>query len=200
MQAKLLRVVQERTVVPVGDTRPRSVDIRFICATHRSLSDMVRAGTFREDLFFRLNVVVMNVPPLRERPGDILPLAQHFLDCQATLYSEQPKRLSDDAQAALLRHNWPGNVRELANVIEHAHVLSRGQIIDLPDLPDRLRTAPGAFGAPVSDLYLLDIERRTIAEALRRSRYNKAEASRLLGINIQRLNRRIEKLGIRLPD
>lgn len=200
MQAKLLRVVQERTVVPVGDTRPKSVDIRFICATHRNLSDMVRAGSFREDLYFRLNVVVMNVPPLRERPGDILPLARHFLDCQAMLYSEPSKQLTADAQAAMLRHSWPGNVRELANVIEHAHVLSHGDTIDLCDLPDRLRTPPGAFGAPVSDLYLLDIERRTIAEALRRSKYNKAVASRLLGINIQKLNRRIDRLGIRLRD
>jgi len=198
MQAKLLRVVQERRVVAVGDTRARPVDIRIICATHRDLSKMVREGAFREDLYFRLNVLVLQVPPLRERPGDVLPLARHFLALQAELYGELPRQLSSGASSALRRYHWPGNVRELANVIEHAHVLGVGAMVELSDLPDRLRAAPDeSFRANHSDLLLIDVERRTIAEALRRTKHNKAAASRLLGINIQRLNRRIHRLGIR---
>jgi transcriptional regulator with PAS, ATPase and Fis domain len=198
MQSKLLRVIQERYVVPVGATRPSFVDVRVVCATHRDLSDMVRLGTFRQDLFFRLNVVVLNMPPLRQRPMDVLPLARHFLRAQAELYGELPKSLAPDTANILQGYPWPGNVRELANVIEHAHVLAANDIIEVADLPERLRV--GSIDAQAgNDLYLLDVERRTIAEALRRAKFNKAAASRMLGINIQKLNRRIERLGIRLP-
>ena len=198
MQSKLLRVIQERYVVPVGDTRPHYVDVRIVCATHRDLGDMVRAGSFRQDLFFRLNVVVLNMPPLRERPMDVLPLAQHFLRAQAELYGETPKSLAPDTANVLQSYPWPGNVRELANVIEHAHVLAANNIIEIADLPERLRI--GSIDSHAgNDLHLLDVERRTIAEALRRTQFNKAAASRILGINIQKLNRRIERLGIRLP-
>jgi transcriptional regulator with PAS, ATPase and Fis domain len=199
MQSKLLRVIQERYVVPVGDTRPHPVDVRIICATHRDLSDMVRDGGFRQDLFFRLNVVVLQMPPLRERPGDVLPLARYFLDAQADLYSEPAKSLSPECADILQAYPWPGNVRELANVIEHAHVLAAGALIEVPDLPERLRVGSLDPTKHRGDLYLLDVERRTIAEALRRTKFNKAAASRMLGINIQKLNRRIERLGIRLP-
>jgi len=198
MQSKLLRVIQERYVVPVGDTRPHHVDVRVVCATHRNISDMVRDGSFRQDLFFRLNVVVLHMPPLRERPIDVLPLAQHFLRAQADLYSEPAKSLSPEAADVLQAYPWPGNVRELANVIEHAHVLAATNLIEVADLPERLRVG-SLDAARGGDLYLLDIERRTIAEALRRADFNKAAASRMLGINIQKLNRRIERLGIRLP-
>jgi len=126
LQAKLLRVLQERCVVPVGDTRARPVDVRVICATHRDLSAMVRLRTFREDLYFRLNVVVLRVPPLRERPEDVVPLAEHFLSVQADLYGETAKTLSPEASELLRLYAWPGNVRELSNVIEHAHVLASG--------------------------------------------------------------------------
>ncbi len=198
MQAKLLRVIQERYVVPVGDTRPHYVDVRIVCATHRDLGDMVRAGSFRQDLFFRLNVVVLNMPPLRQRPTDVLPLAQHFLRAQADLYGEAPKSLAPETADVLQGYPWPGNVRELANVIEHAHVLAASDLIEVADLPERLRI--GNIDAQAgNDLHLLDVERRTIAEALRRTQFNKAAASRILGINIQKLNRRIERLGIRLP-
>jgi transcriptional regulator with PAS, ATPase and Fis domain len=196
VQAKLLRVIQDRCVVPVGDTRPRPVDIRIICATHRNLSDMVRDGTFREDLYFRLNVVVLQVPPLRERSGDVIPLARHFLAQQAELYDEPVKQLSADASDALSRHRWPGNVRELANVIEHAHVLASSDTIQLRDLPERFATRCPDQSSTGSDLVLADVERRTIAEALRRTKHNKAAACRLLGIKIQRLGRRMGKLGI----
>jgi transcriptional regulator with PAS, ATPase and Fis domain len=199
LQAKLLRVLQERCVVPVGDTRARAVDIRVICATHRDLAAMVRLRTFREDLYFRLNVVVLHVPPLRERPDDVVPLARHFLAIQADLYDETPKTLSAEAADLLRRYPWPGNVRELANVIEHAHVLASAGTIRVSDLPDRLRQATEAAVATASDLRLIDVERRTIAEALQRTHFCKAAASRLLGINIQRLSRRISTLGIEFP-
>lgn len=198
MQAKLLRVIQERIVVPVGAGKPFPVDVRILCATHRNLSDMVREGSFREDLYFRLNVVVLQVPPLRERPADILPLARHFLASQAALYDETPREISEAAGQVLVNYAWPGNVRELANVMEHAHVLST-DVIDLPNLPERLRAAKSNPMQVGSDLLLQDIERRAIAEALRRTKFSKAAASRLLGINIQKLNRRIQRLGIHLP-
>lgn len=195
LQSKLLRVVQERRVTPVGDVKAYPVDVRVICATNRDIGAMVKAGEFREDLYFRLNVITLNVPPLRERPMDVVPLARHFLQQQAMLYGETPKRLSPDAREALLRYGWPGNVRELANAIEHAHVLASDAEISASDLPPRLTA--GALEAPLgSDLRLDELERRAIAEALRRTDGNKAAAARLLGLNIQKLNRHIQKLRV----
>jgi transcriptional regulator with PAS, ATPase and Fis domain len=213
MQAKLLRVLQERRVTPVGDTKSKPVDIRVLCATNRDLQAMVRAGTFREDLYYRLNVIVMQVPPLRARRDDVPALAQHFLQLQADVYDEPVKRLTAGAAELLSAYAWPGNVRELANVMEHAHVLSRDGQITADDLPPRLRgpavapsrTAPNSPARPGAmicprELHLATIERATIAEALRRTRNNKAAASRLLGINIQRLNRRIVSLDVTTGD
>jgi transcriptional regulator with PAS, ATPase and Fis domain len=175
LQAKLLRVIQERCVVPVGAAHAQPVDVRILAAT--------------------LNVVVTTLPPLRERPEDVLPLAEHFLQLQADLYDEPKRRLSPEAAACLQRYSWPGNVRGLANAMESAHVLAPGEEIRLADLPLRLQSAQGA-GATTSDLSLVEMERRLIREALRRTGNRKAPASRLLGINIQRLNRRIERLNI----
>jgi transcriptional regulator with PAS, ATPase and Fis domain len=197
LQAKLLRVIQERCVVPVGDAYAHPVNVRILCATHRDLPAMVKEGTFREDLFFRLNVVVTNLPPLRERSDDILPLANHFLETQADLYQEPRRRLSSEAAQALEIYRWPGNVRELSNAMEAAHVLAKGDNIELSDLPVRIQ-APRSTNEPASELCLAEVERRTIAEALRRTNSCKAAASRMLGINIQRLNRRIASLKIRV--
>lgn len=196
MQAKLLRMIQERAVTPVGDTQSHSVDVRFIAATNRDLATMVREGTFREDLYFRLNVISMNVPPLRERPTDVLPLARHFLQQQADLYGEQSKKLSPEARAALCDYSWPGNVRELANVIEHAHVLAGSDEIRSSDLPERLRSIRLAAQELGSDLRLVDLERRAFAEAMRRTKHNKAAAARLLGLNIQKFNRMLVKMKL----
>lgn len=198
MQAKLLRVIQERAVIPVGDTRGHPVDVRIVAATNRDLSAMVRQETFRQDLYFRLNVIVLTLPPLRERRSDFLSLANHFLKSQADLYGEPQRRLSPAAAEAIDQYAWPGNVRELANAMEHAHVLARGSTIELSDLPPRMQSQT-LEQSIASDLYLPAIERRTIAEALRRTNYQKAAASRLLGINVQRLNRRIAHLKIPLP-
>jgi transcriptional regulator with PAS, ATPase and Fis domain len=198
LQSKFLRVIQERCVVPVGDVRPIPVDIRVVSATNRSLDAMVRDGSFRQDLFFRLNVVVLKLPPLRERDSDVIPLAEHFLKTQADLYAEPCKRVSPEAAMLLQDYAWPGNVRELSNVMEHAHVIASGDEITVADLPPRLQAATQA--EPTDDLSLLDVERCAIAKALRKANFNKTAAARLLGINIQRLNRRITRLGIRLPD
>ena len=198
-QAKLLRLLQERCVTPVGQSRPVPVDVRVVCATHRDLEQMVRDGTFRQDLYYRLAIVTLTVPPLRERPGDVRPLAEHFLSAQAALYGEPVKTLSPPAAAALAAHGWPGNVRELANAMERAHVLAAGDVVQIEDLPPAVtKSAPRQTAAP-AELCLEAMERRTIREALRRSHGRKTEACRLLGINLQRLNRRIDKLRIDLP-
>jgi transcriptional regulator with PAS, ATPase and Fis domain len=198
LQAKLLRVLQEKCVVPVGDFRARPVDIRVISATNKQLDGMVREGAFRQDLFFRLNVVVLKLPPLRERRADIIPLAEHFLKTQADLYGESVKHLAPQTISLLQEYGWPGNVRELANVMEHAHVIAAGSQVTLDDLPPRLQAA-GGLDTP-EDLSLQDVERCTIAQALKKMNFNKAAAARLLGINIQRLNRRIIRLNIRVPE
>ena len=198
LQAKLLRVLQEKCVIPVGDFRARPVDLRVISATNKQLDGMVREGAFRQDLFFRLNVVVLKLPALRERRQDIIPLAEHFLKTQAELYAEPVKHLAPETITLLREYGWPGNVRELANVMEHAHVIATGSQVALADLPPRLQSA-GGVESP-EDLTLQDIERCTIAKALKKMSFNKAAAARLLGINIQRLNRRIVRLNIRVPE
>jgi transcriptional regulator with PAS, ATPase and Fis domain len=195
MQAKLLRVIQERCVVPVGDAHARPVDVRIVAATHRDLAAMVRAGTFRQDLYFRLNIVVLTLPPLRERPEDTPLLADHFLQAQADLYEEPKQQLSDEAILAMQRYSWPGNVRELANAMEAAHVLASGDAVQVDDLPARLQS-PSSEDEPSSDLCLAELERRAIIEALRRTGHCKAAAGRLLGINVQRLKRRMSRLQV----
>jgi len=196
-QAKLLRVLQERRVTPVGETRSYPCDVRVITATHRDLRAMVAGGAFRQDLFFRLNVVSLYLPPLRERREDILPLAHHFLATQAAGYGEERKTLSRDAARALEEYAWPGNVREMANVMEQVHVLTAGREISRAELPAEIRQpAKAAVALPGGELRLESLERAAIEEAMRRTRCNKAAAARLLGINIQRLNRRIARLRI----
>ncbi|MDP9175218.1 MAG: sigma 54-interacting transcriptional regulator [Planctomycetota bacterium] len=200
LQAKLLRVIQERQVVPVGDTNPRPVDIRIICATHRDLSAMVADGTFRHDLYYRLHVICLHLPPLRERIADMFPLAAHFLKKLAVRSGEMPKKLSIQALESLCRYHWPGNIRELFNVLEHSFVLSENStIIELTDLPPML-TGTGFRGPTATDLNLDNVERRAIMEALKRTRNNRANAARLLGIEPRRLNRRIDALGIPFPE
>ncbi|MCC6240307.1 MAG: sigma 54-interacting transcriptional regulator [Phycisphaerales bacterium] len=200
MQAKLLRVLQERLVTPVGSSKRYPVNVRFVAATNRSLLDMVDAGTFRADLFYRLNVVSLHVPPLRRRPQDIIPLVEYFIDQQARLYDERPCMLSPEASEALCNWHWPGNVRELSNTIEQVHILASGRMVTIDDLPPHFRqvspSAPVVIEPADTSLFLEEIERNTITQALERTGHCKAAASRLLGINVQRLNRRIHRLGI----
>jgi transcriptional regulator with PAS, ATPase and Fis domain len=199
LQAKLLRVLQERSVVPVGGTQQFPVDVRIICATNRDLQSMVSQETFRQDLFFRINVVVLRVPPLRERVEDIVALSEFFLARQSALVQEPRKTLHPDAVQSLIRHNWPGNIRELFNVLEHSHIMSLGPVIELSDLPPPLSNSGFAPRIHATELNLQRIERNAIIEALKRTRFNRAAACRLLGIEPRRLNRRISALRIPLP-
>jgi transcriptional regulator with PAS, ATPase and Fis domain len=198
LQAKLLRVLQERKVCAVGDTRWRPVNVRVICATNRDLKQMVADGTFRQDLYYRLDVVRLELPPLRNRLEDVVPLAEHFLMLQAEGYEEPFKQLDSGARAALRSYNWPGNVRELANVMERAFVMAMGERIQLDDLPKRLRQAsPLASRLTESLLGTLEqAERIAIVDALKQTGQCKAAASRMLGIHVQKLRRRMIRLGL----
>jgi two-component system NtrC family response regulator len=195
MQAKILRALQERIVTPVGG-KPVPVDVRVIAATHRDLSQRVRDGNFREDLFYRLHVVPIQLPPLRERIADIVPLAEHFL-----AKASAAKRLSPDAAARLIRHGWPGNVRELKNAMERAAVLVRSDVVhaaDLDFIDETQPTAPGAIDWPDEDLLSATarLEEMLIRRALARSAGNRAEAARLLGIHRQLLYSKMTRYGL----
>ena len=190
----MLRVIQDRRVVPVGATRSYPVNIRVISATHRDLGKMVADGRFRQDLLFRLQVITVQLPPLRERREDIRELAEDFLARQAEDNDEKIKPLSDVALAALENYPWPGNVRELFNALEQANVLADGEEIGVDDLPPPIR-AP-IQRRTVSDLNLNEMIRRQIIEALMRSRFRRTYAATLLGIERRRLNRYIAKFGI----
>jgi DNA-binding NtrC family response regulator len=196
MQAKLLRVLQERVVTPLGG-RPVPVDVRVIAATHRDLPSAVRAGHFREDLYYRLGVVPLPVPPLRERLADIVPLAEHFLALAAA--GGEPKRLSSDAASRLLIHSWPGNVRELRNAMERAAVLVRRPVVTAADL-DFLSTSgplpnmewlPGTLPEAVARL-----EAEIIRRALVSAGGNRARAAERLGIRRQLLYDKIARYGL----
>ncbi|WP_163994202.1 sigma-54 interaction domain-containing protein [Pyxidicoccus caerfyrddinensis] len=194
LQAKMLRVLETRTVIPVGGREPVPVDVRIIAATHRALRREVEAGRFRADLMYRLRVVPVFLPSLRERPGDILPLAMRFLD---ELHQRGPRRVerfSPGARRLLEGHAWPGNVRELRNVMEYAYVIGEGPVVRESDLPPEF-SEPRA-GAPVQTVSTeasLDPER--VREALARAGGNRSEAARLLGISRVTLWRRLRDLG-----
>ena len=202
MQAKILRALQERVVTPVGG-KPVPVDVRVIAATHRNLEHRVREGTFREDLFYRLQVVPIHLPALRERLADIVPLAEHFLGGAGGA-----KRLAPEAAARLIRHPWPGNVRELKNAMERAAVLVRGDIIAAADLDfiGEARAAIDAVG-PVVDWPDEDLpsatarlEEMLIRRALARSAGNRAKAARRLGIHRQLLYVKMKRYGLDMSE
>jgi transcriptional regulator with GAF, ATPase, and Fis domain len=221
-QAKLLRVLQSREFERLGGTRTIRVDVRIIAATHRDLDGLVRQGRFREDLFFRLDVVRLVIPPLRERVEDILPLAQHFLERYVVEFKKRVKRLTPEAERLLEHYDWPGNVRELQNAMERVTLLAEGDTItagELGRIVDSTRVRPGsgpalsADGAPVpsgrppladdghsdedGSLRLADLERRTILAALERAGWVQKDAAALLGISVRAMNYRVKALGIR---
>jgi two-component system response regulator PilR (NtrC family) len=195
VQSTLLRVLEERAVVPVGDTRPRPVELRVIAASNRDLDEMVRAGEFREDLFFRLNVVRLTLPPLRERRGDIPLLVHHFLDQYTTEMNKQVRGITNGAMRALLNHEWRGNVRELENVIERAVIFAEGREIGLEDLPFGAECLDDEVGEDLKEA-LRQFERQHIIYSLRRHEYDKAETARQLGIGISSLYRKLDELNI----
>ncbi len=191
IQARLLRCVQERAVVPLGGVEPIAVDVRLLAATHRDLRAMVRAGTFREDLYYRLDVLRLVVPPLRERNGDAAVLAEHFLDRLCREHGCGARRLSDEALAAVREYAWPGNVRELANAIEHAFVLTRGPVIPLGALPEDIRPRRGGAERDDGIVPLAVAESRLIERALLATGGNQARAAELLEIERRRLYRKV---------
>jgi two-component system response regulator PilR (NtrC family) len=194
MQVKLLRVIQEKKVRPVGASKEESVDVRILSATHKDLSQMVKDGEFREDLFYRINVIELRVPALRDRGDDILLLADHILTRLGA-----PGALDEDARQALLGYNFPGNVRELENMLERAVTLCSGGTISAGDLHMRDASDTGTVRAVVAGRLgdqVEDVQRQAIVEALEKTRYNKTAAAKLLGLSFRQLRYRIKKLGI----
>jgi len=190
LQPKLLRVLETGVFRRVGGQEERSADVRVIAATNRNLEDEVKRGAFREDLYYRLNVFPIQIPPLRDRADDILPIADGFLKAQR-------KRISPAAQRLLLAHAWPGNVRELRNVMERAAILSNGALILPPDLPpnlQRITPVPAESGVLVGDMQ--EIQRRAILEALEKTRGNKTQAAQLLGISRRNLIYKLRAYGL----
>ncbi len=202
MQVKLLRVIQEKTIRPIGETKEISVDVRILSATHKHLADLVADGLFREDLYYRINVIELRVPPLRERDDDVVLLANHVLHKLARRLEMPIPALSDDAADALRSYSFPGNVRELENVLERALTMCSGDELSADDLQIREQKAPGSITAGSSvggdDLgdQLETMERDAIINALEKTRYNKTAAAKLLGISFRALRYRIKKLGI----
>jgi DNA-binding NtrC family response regulator len=196
VQSSLLRVLEERAVVPVGDTRPRPVDLRIVAASNQDLHVLCREGKFREDLLYRLDVVRLQLPPLRQRRHDIPLLAQHFLDKYNREMNKRVSGMTNSAMRALLTHEWRGNVRELENVIERAVIFAEGREIDASDLPFSL---PGSgavdSGEDLKEALTL-FERQHIIYSLRRHHYDKNETARHLGIGLSSLYRKFEELGI----
>ena len=198
MQVKLLRVIQEKKVRPVGAAQEDTVDVRILSATHRNLGDMVAKGEFREDLYYRINVIELNVPALRDRGDDVLLLADHILG-----KLDPDVTIADDARDTLLRYNFPGNVRELENMLERAVTLCSGGQIASGDLHMRTSTddsdgggvAGGLLGGKLGD-QVEDVQRQAIIEALEKTRYNKTAAAKLLGLSFRQLRYRIKKLNI----
>jgi two-component system response regulator PilR (NtrC family) len=215
MQVKLLRAIQEKSVRPVGAQGEVPVDVRILSATHKDLAALVADGSFRHDLYYRINVIGLRVPPLRERREDLPQLAADIL---ARLSAEQgrgaPVRLGSDALAALMAYPFPGNVRELENILERALALADGDVIAAGDLglpaePTHGRLAPAtaastpstppaasAPGGTALPSYIEDLERKAIEEALQANRYNKTKAAAALGITFRALRYKLKKLGI----
>lgn len=194
MQAKILRVLQERRLVRLGDTQERQLDVRVIAATHRDLPDMVSKGEFRQDLFFRLNVLCIDMPPLRERRDDIVPLAKQFLREQ----SGPARTLSPSAQERLREAPWPGNVRELRNAMERVGVMVSGGLIDAADL-DFLSATSGQSKVDTASRMpaaVASLERDLVIAALTEAKGNRADAARRLGISRAQLYRKLSSLGI----
>ena len=198
MQPKLLRVLQERQVRPVGSNSTFNVQTRVVAATNRDLEQQVASGRFRSDLYFRLNVVQLCVPPLRARGNDILLLANTFLREAAERLGKRSRCMSPEVAKKLVEYDWPGNVRQLENVLERAVTLAQGERLDIEDLPDRIRTHIPALdaGAASSSFLTLDQqEQRHIAYVLRHVGGNKTQAARLLGVDRRTLYRKLLRLG-----
>ncbi|MCC7174095.1 MAG: sigma 54-interacting transcriptional regulator [Bryobacterales bacterium] len=199
MQARLLRVLQERYIEPLGTVEPLKVDVRVVAATNRNLAELVRQGKFREDLFYRIRVIYLRLPPLRERREDIPLLADRFIARFNRLQGKDITGVSPEVMERLMEHDYPGNVRELENIIEQAFVLCRGGLIELRHLPPELRPDSPEADAPGGVLSIRSMERRLIEAALQRHKGNRARAAKDLGIDPSTLYRKLNSLEIEPP-
>jgi two-component system response regulator HydG len=198
-QVKLLRALQHREVIPVGATEAVPVDARVVAATNRDLDEQIRGGHFRSDLYYRLNVIALHLPPLRQRAEDIPVLADHFLNRIAAARSSDPKRLADGARDALMAYNWPGNVRELENALERAVILTEGPEISLGALPERVtqrRAEPLVSSRTPDNPTLEAIERAYIMWVLQSEAGNKSRAAEVLGIDPSTLYRKLSRYEV----
>lgn len=193
LQAKLLRVLQERQIDRVGGKAPIKVDFRVISSTNRDIEEEVRQGRFRNDLFFRLNVIPIRIPPLRDRPADIIPLAEHFIEKIARREQMKKKNLDGAAKDALLKYPWPGNVREMENVIERAMILAEGDTITKDHIPTSGEHAVADTVEPVAGLTIEEMERRLIKATLKKVGGNRTKAASLLGISIRTLRNKLNE-------
>ena len=205
MQAKLLRALQEREIRRVGGTRAIKIDVRVVAATNRDLRAMVADGRFRDDLYYRINVLSIDVPPLRERREDIDLLIDYFIKKHTRNTSRLVRGIAPDARRLMNDYSWPGNVRQLESAIERAILLAESDLITIEDLPLEVRQevtpAPeGAFRLPSEGIVFEDIERNLILQAMDRTDYNITKAAKLLGLTFRTLQYRLEKFGIKRPE
>ncbi len=203
IQVKLLRVLEDKVITPVGDTRPIKVDIRLIAATNADLEAAAKTESFRSDLFYRLNVIPIHIPPLRNRVDDIAILVDHFINKYCSRINSEPKEIAPDVMGAFLKYNWPGNVRELENIIERAILLSRSNTITLDDFPSKITEYKGK--AIVSDDQpetptLESIEKAYIYFVMSQSKGKKAKAAKVLGIDNSTLYRKLERYKLQGND
>jgi DNA-binding NtrC family response regulator len=204
MQAKLLRALQEKEVMRVGGTRPLKVDVRVIAATNRDLEVMVKDGRFREDLYYRLNIIPITIPPLRNRRDDIPTLVDYFVAKHSVGSQRNIRGLTPSARNLIMNYSWPGNVRQLESAIERAILLAEGDYIDAEDLPYEIRQegTPAAalnFKLPPEGISFEDLERSLIMQAMEQTGWNITRAAKLLGLSFRTLQYRLEKFGIKKP-
>lgn len=205
LQVKLLRAIQEREIDKIGNPHPVKINVRIVAATNRNLKNLVEDGEFREDLYYRLSVVTIEIPPLRERREDIPLLAQHFLGELRVRYRLPQLALSDEAMDRLCQYDWPGNVRELQNVIERLVVLATGYVINEPDLPEEIRRTEARIGSinlrlPEEGINLDAVEKELLLRALEKHKWNQTRAARYLNISRKTLIYRMEKFALSPPD
>ena len=196
MQVKLLRAIQEKVIRPIGSQTEIRVDVRILSATNFDLSDQVSQGLFRQDLFYRINVIELNIPPLRERMDDIRLLIDHILEKMSSGFNSNKIELTKDAEKLLRTYHFPGNVRELENILERAATLCTNNVIDTDDIQLQKKTKVELNKESALDTMLGDIEKQKILEALEKTRWNKTAAAKLLGISFRALRYRLEKMGL----
>ncbi|MBS1114728.1 MAG: acetoacetate metabolism regulatory protein AtoC [Nitrospirae bacterium] len=196
LQAKILKVLETGEVFPIGETKPKYADIRLVVATNKNLEEQIQKGLFREDLYYRLNVIEVEIPPLRERKEDIDVLSRHFVDKYSKENNKKVLGITDEAMEVLLNYPWPGNIRELRNVIERAVVLAGSAMIGVAEIPEKLKLAPAGKHMQTLKTRLEYYEEKVIKDALQAYSWNKEEVARELDVDLATLYRKIKKLGI----